>query len=540
MPFWSEDERQVYLIGLRSFARGEWPYFGADVVWNGSQLPGALQALLVRWALAIWPAPEAPIILLNLLSFAALCGFAWFLIRRFPDVPRWIIAGLLFTCPWTLNFSAHIINTSYVLPGAIVFFVGFFEGMPAFRRGLLPVSTAWACLGFGLLWVMQIHMSWVVLPAFVIAAAIGVLIDRVDPPGKTRRIGQALIGFVAGAALPAGLLVPTLMKYGLASIGLTGAITLQPQSPVDLLTTAARVLSFASFELMRFLGLTRADRVFAIWRQPWIAPFVALVLIAGIVQPIWMLVTAFRKAQVDASDWRRIRVLVGATIVLIYSSYFLSIRGQQAHAFYLAFPISAMFALSCWQLAARAASGDRRRRWERLAAVVIVSNVIVHVGLAIDRRPRQSLYANRALAAAAIADRNDRYMGDRRDTIYEKENHRPRPTDPVTDPDAYLAASPTSDLEVQQVTWTPLRDYASGFTITIAHRGTLAAWCDLRYESTYYDDTGQVFETHEGVIKQIIQPGETRTWEVPDGNRPDLVSSLKVKITTAERVIPRK
>ena len=41
MPFWYEDERQVYLIGLQSFARDEWPYFGADVVWTGSRLPGA-------------------------------------------------------------------------------------------------------------------------------------------------------------------------------------------------------------------------------------------------------------------------------------------------------------------------------------------------------------------------------------------------------------------------------------------------------------------------------------------------------------------
>ena len=44
MPFWFEDERQVYLIGLQSFARGEWPYFGADVVWTGGQVPGALLA----------------------------------------------------------------------------------------------------------------------------------------------------------------------------------------------------------------------------------------------------------------------------------------------------------------------------------------------------------------------------------------------------------------------------------------------------------------------------------------------------------------
>src|SRR5688500_10819049 len=99
-PFWFEDERQVYLIGLRSFTRGEWPFFGADVVWNGSQLPGALQAMLVRWPLEIWPAPEAPFVLLNLISFAALGFFAWYLSRRFPDVPRWLVVGLLFTCPW--------------------------------------------------------------------------------------------------------------------------------------------------------------------------------------------------------------------------------------------------------------------------------------------------------------------------------------------------------------------------------------------------------------------------------------------------------
>ena len=85
--------------------------FGADVVWDGSQLPGALQALLVRSALAIWPAPEAPFVLLNLLSAAALGFLAWYFARRFPDVPRWLIFGLLFTCPWTLNFSAHVINT---------------------------------------------------------------------------------------------------------------------------------------------------------------------------------------------------------------------------------------------------------------------------------------------------------------------------------------------------------------------------------------------------------------------------------------------
>src|SRR5512136_1940204 len=60
--FWTEDERQVFLIGLRSYARGEWPFFGADVVWTHSQVPGALLGLLVGFPFRIWAIPEAPVI----------------------------------------------------------------------------------------------------------------------------------------------------------------------------------------------------------------------------------------------------------------------------------------------------------------------------------------------------------------------------------------------------------------------------------------------------------------------------------------------
>jgi hypothetical protein len=541
MPFWSEDERQVYLIGLRSFARGEWPSFGADVVWSGGQLPGALQAMLVRWPLAIWRAPEAPFVLLNLLSFAALLGFAWFLGRRFPDVPRWLIAGLVLTCPWTLNFSTHVINTSYVLPGAIVFFVGFFEAAPAFRRGIVPLGAACACMGFGLLWVMQIHMSWVVLPVYVLAAFAFHAPFFSTREEKRRPAWFVVTAFLAGAAVPLILLWPTLTRYGPVALGLTGNVAFQPQSPLGLITTAARVLSFSSFELLRFLGLTRADRVLAIWRHLWIAPFLLVVLIAGVAQPIWMVVTAFRKPTRGAGfsdDWRNLRLLVAGTVLLIYASYFLSIRGQQAHAFYLVFPISATFAVACWQVAAGAAPWGRRRLWERVAAGVFIANLVVHAGLAIDRWPRQSLYADRALVSAAIADRNDRYLGDRRDTMFANEDHRPRAVDRAGNPDAYLAASATDDLHVEQISWTPAGDYASGFAVTIAHRGALSAWVDLRYVSAYLDASGRTVETHEGVIKRIIQPGETRTFDVSDGNVPDEATVVRVSLTSAEHVIP--
>src|SRR5260221_5430923 len=69
--FFTEDESQIFLIGLRHYATGIWPYFGPDIVWTRSEIPRALQALLISVPLKILTIPESPIVLLNLLSFRA-------------------------------------------------------------------------------------------------------------------------------------------------------------------------------------------------------------------------------------------------------------------------------------------------------------------------------------------------------------------------------------------------------------------------------------------------------------------------------------
>src|SRR3954462_15468004 len=94
--FFFEDETQIFLIGLRYYATGQWPYFGPDVVWTKSEIPGALQGLLVAWPLSVVPLPEAPIVLLNLLSFGSLAALAVYITRRLPSIPRWLVWG------WTM------------------------------------------------------------------------------------------------------------------------------------------------------------------------------------------------------------------------------------------------------------------------------------------------------------------------------------------------------------------------------------------------------------------------------------------------------
>ena len=137
----TEDETQIYLLGLRFHASGQWPYFGPDVVWTETQIPGALQPLLVGLPFFIAPIPEAPYLLLNALSMGALALFGWYLSARLPEQPRWLLWGWLLTLPWTLELSTHIINPSYVLPASVIFFVGFMEAWPSLRIGRVPVPV---------------------------------------------------------------------------------------------------------------------------------------------------------------------------------------------------------------------------------------------------------------------------------------------------------------------------------------------------------------------------------------------------------------
>ncbi len=538
--FWTEDERQIYLIGLRSFARGEWPYFGADVVWTGSSLPGAMQGLLIRGALAVWPAPEAPFVLLNLLSFGTLALFAWYLCRRVPLVPRWVVWGALLTLPWTLNFSTHVVNVSYVLPGALIFFLGFLEAMPSFRIGALPANLAWLMMGAGIPWVVQFHMSWVLLPAYVVVAVL-------DQARRNARVlVPAAAAFAVGGLLTGSTILPTVLRYGLGAGSVERTLQFHAQGVWELLTFVARFLSFAAHETNRFLGLDSADRLMFLWRQPWVAPFTLAATAAGLVQPIVMAAAWFKRAPGDC-EWARVKWLAAGTVLWVYASYFFSVRGPQAHSFYVTCPVALVYAAHCWQMSASSSAAGRPRRlrvsavWvERMAAAALVSGVVMHAGLAIDRAPRRSLYLDRPLVQAAISGRNDRFLGERRDSLIETRDRRARPIDPVADAAAYDRASARDDLVLVGADWTPaVFGRVSRFTVAVRNTSATAAYLDIRFTTRYRDASGAEVTTRQGVIKEILEPGEARRWgDLTDGMVPAGAVSAALSLDGAEKCIP--
>jgi hypothetical protein len=522
--FFFEDETQIFLLGLRYHATGRWPFFGPDVVWTKSEIPGALQSLLVGIPLDIAAIPESPFILLNLLSLVALAALAWYACAQLPRAPRWLIWGWFFTIPWTLQFSTHVHNPSYVLPAAIVFFLAFFEAVPAFSLGRLSPPVAHALMGAAVIWVMQIHMSWPLLVPYLLIA----WLSRRSEGWVALAVNAAACA--AGALIPGLLLIPTLARYGLdsGSGGVFRNIRIHWVSPWIVVTTLARFLSFASLEISRFIGTDGAKRLEFFQRHVWLAPAAVIVWAVGLLQPLWMGVDACRPSRqwppaIPRPQWKILRGLVALSVLVVYASYWFVIEPPQAHAFYVLAPIALLFAAFWWTFV----DSPRARA---VAAGVLALNVCFHAGLAWAQAPELSLYKNRAPVAAAIALKQPEMFAHRREFAID--------AGPYVLEDRSRSYDVRRDIEVVTSRYRPGPGRSLHWTITVHNRSSSVAFRDLLYITTYlHDRAGGVEQRHER-IKDIFEPGVVRTIDLNDGFATAPFVRADLEIVAAEALLP--
>jgi hypothetical protein len=406
--FWngSGDERQIYLIGLKFYTTGTWPYFGPDVT-DTIQIPGALQGLMVGLPFYILPIPEAPFLLLNSLSFASLCFFAWYCTKRLPQIPKWFVWSWLLTAPWTICVSTNIYNPSYVLAAAIVFFVAAIETYPFLTRNLVSLQWANFMMGLTLFWVMQFHLSWVVLIPYVGLS----FYFQIRSGG--RKFLTSAAWFVAGAAITGSFLAPTLIKYGPgegagntgAAVHFNAANLLRHLNIVE--GVLGRFLSFASFELPRFIGSNTSARLGFLQDHRWLIPVVIFLTITGILQCLAMLLLFFRKQPLQ-KDWRPVKYFTLGTVVLLYVSFLFSVKAPLSHTFYLTLPIAMLYGFYCWNELLQ------KKHWQRFAVLFISCGIIFEAGLAAHNLSRASIYVNRGKVVEAIRNNDYHLLGERR------------------------------------------------------------------------------------------------------------------------------
>src|SRR5437588_248052 len=401
-PLWtaSEDEKQIYLIGLKSFTNGSWPWFGPDVTAT-IQIPGALQGLLVGLPFYLLPVPEAPYILLNILTFASLCLLAWYFRQHLPEVPAWLIWSWLLTSPWTMNVSTNIYNPSYVLTGSVLFFVGSLETCPFVIVRVIPSRWANLMMGEGLPWVMQLHLSWIVLVPFVALSFWFQIKDR----GKKALLPT--LWFILGAAMIGCLLVPTYWRYG-SRAGVGDAVRFNASNLASYWNIVegipGRFLSFASFEIPRFIGNNTAARLAFLKMNLWLVPFVIVLTVVGLLQPLSLVALSLLKWR--RQHWKAIKCLALGTIVLLHVAFLFSAKSPLSHTFYVTLPIAMLIALNCWSRFLTEAF------WQRLALACIACGIIFHAGVAVNNYSQSSLYVDRSRVVEAIKSRDYRVMGE--------------------------------------------------------------------------------------------------------------------------------
>ncbi len=171
--FSHEDYTQIYLIGLENAFSGKWSYWGPDVVWSKTQLPGALQGLLVGLPLRLTNHPYSPIIVSNIITCLGLVLLSFYAKKRFPKLSLNFLLILFLLFPFYLFHGVVVINTAYLVFTGSLLFISVFD-LFIYRDSIIlkKPSYYFFIIGFSMFFTYQLHLTWVMYLPFIYSIAI--------------------------------------------------------------------------------------------------------------------------------------------------------------------------------------------------------------------------------------------------------------------------------------------------------------------------------------------------------------------------------
>ncbi len=436
--FGETDHFQTYLVGLKCYTTGTWPWFGPDV--NGmensfkSQIPGAMEGLLIGLPFYIVPFPEAPFILLNLLSLAGVGLLAWYIVQRLPGLSYIWLFMWIAIAPWSIHESTVMINPAFTFLPSILFFIAFMESLPFFSLNLVPIGWANAAMGFSLFWIMQFHFSYV----YLVPLALFSLAFQV---GKEKK-WMAPLFFILGSLPMLALIVPTYLKFGLARGNVAGgfAVPFNWGNVGEFWTILARFLSLVSFEVPRFIGENTQSRLhFLAQEHPFLLIPGVLLWVIGLIQPFFLAAVWFRELRLrfqwlfwsaflalcllltvshwaDAAkslsltigimaitlalglwiarlhpektgpQWKELNLLLSLVFAMVYVSFWFTIKMPLSHIYFLFFPLLMTYSCYCW------IALGKGRAWLLAAKSFVIMGVVFQLAFAVAVEPRDSIF----------------------------------------------------------------------------------------------------------------------------------------------------
>jgi len=252
-------------------------------------------------------------------------------------------------------------------------------------------------MGFALFWVLQLHMSWVLLIPFLCYAFwVSFKADK-----------TVIIIFFAGCLIAASTLIPTLSTWGGAIFSVGADNTVFNVSNIkEIGTVLLRYVSFATFEIPRFID-TDGGSKWLFFKDYWpAAPFIFLAILAGFVQVAYLILAFFRKNPMP--EFSMVKWITLGAMLITWLSFFFSVKGPSSHTFYVLFPLVMIYSFYCWQPL------FRKQWFAVITAVLLVSGVITHATLAYHNYSLKSMYLNRDLPLKAIQEKDYHILGERR------------------------------------------------------------------------------------------------------------------------------
>lgn len=400
--FWFDDELQIYLIGLKAYTTESWPFWGPDVVYTQTQIPGALQGLLIAIPLYILPIPESPIIFLNVLSSASIVWFAFYLKRQINTLPMYFIIAWCMLLVWPMMYGTRVVNPSYVLVFAIPFFIGFFEALPKTTTNYLKPWQSFGLMGISITLLAQLHLSYVLIVALSGLAFLTYWLQKINITTKAKPIVYFGVGLFIGALT----LLPTLIS-GAPNSSVSSNLQLNWQNYLNAPIILIRYLLFSSFEISYILGGSNNQRMEFIKDQPLAIPFTTILFTVGFVliglMLFYLLSKNNDKPQKELKKWFLI------SFILLYVSFFFSIKGPSSHTFYVLFPMSLMVSLQSinWLI-------NKKPELFTFLRLLIPIAIVFYTLLGIYQYKTRSLYLNRIQIQKAIDHKDYTILGNRR------------------------------------------------------------------------------------------------------------------------------
>ena len=358
------DYEQIYLIGLEYAFNDNWSFWGPDVVWSKTRLPGAMQGILAGVPIQLFKHPYSPIILSNIISFAGLMLLAFYAKIRFEKLSIYFLIALFSLLPFTLFNGVVVLNTCYLIFSGAILFICVTELFSYRNNMLLNPLIYFFSMGFCLMFTYQLHLTWVMFFPFIL------VLFYLEGVKQRKLLFKLIMAFLIGCVLPSLTVLPTFIKYGSEIMnGSGGNLQLELLRIFDLFDLMIRFMGTATIDILQSLGFITLFSDSGLVGST----LLIFVKVIAIIQFIGICITLYFVEK--TAEFKKTLLLFLLASLMSTILFMLSNKHLQIRTYILLFPIPIWLSLYCYSYLIRF-------KWsKKLLLIPIVTIFITLIGI---------------------------------------------------------------------------------------------------------------------------------------------------------------